>query len=153
MNNNESIEATEAINELNREFKDKSKKVRSRIQKTMISFYYPESQETLKELILSALVLWRFALNTLTNHSWEIRRKFLSQFIDHENYGIRLVAQIESLPTSIWRKILWKQNIDFVTFESFLRRISSLSADAINNNYSDLMSGKLPSILNKVAIS
>nr|MBT5942268.1 hypothetical protein [bacterium] len=127
--------------------------MRSRIQKTMISFYYPESQETLKELILSALVLWRFALNTLTNHSWEIRRKFLSQFIDHENYGIRLVAQIESLPTSIWRKILWKQNIDFVTFESFLRRISSLSADAINNNYSDLMSGKLPSILNKVAIS
>jgi hypothetical protein len=69
---------------------------------------------------------------------WMRRKNFLSAFMSHDNWMIRTIARIESMPTMVWRKILWRYNIDFMSLESFLRRLSPEQATAIVDNYEDL---------------
>lgn len=111
--------------------------------------------------IFPALVFWKFLRGVehvgeegekykahenfvYQNATFEEKRKFLSLFVsDKQNPYIRLIAMIESMPAEMWRKILWKENIDFLSYESFLRRITNEQIEAIRVNYIELMSGNV----------
>ena len=94
---------------------------------------------------------------------WELFRKELDwyestpdncyaiahMYVEDENPLISLIAKIESLPDPVWRRLLWRENIDFLSFESFLRRINNDQIQAINDNYSDLQEGKIPRVYRK----
>ena len=67
-----------------------------------------------------ALVFWKF----VREMSWfthpdhdpsDVKRSFLRSFIESKNVvrDVRLIAFIEMLPTTVWRKVLWRENIDF----------------------------------------
>lgn len=56
-----------------------------------------------------------------------------------------MIAMVESLPDRVWRKLLWKENMDFMSRESFLRRLTNRQKLAIENAYNSLF-GKAPAI-------
>ena len=100
--------------------------------------YTQDAVKVEKSLIAEALAFWRFIKKNFDFDeviSWEIRREFLSEFIDHKNMYLMAVAYLESLPTSELRKLLWKKNIDFVSFESFLRRLTFKQMQSISKTY------------------
>ena len=116
-----------------------------------LEFKYPALQTKKKSEIVEALTFWRFVFENvqwdhkgLTSTGWMNRKESLEAFIDDRNPLVRVVATLESLPDAVWRKILWKHNIDFMSFESFLRRISTEQVEVILRNYQDLYSGKVP---------
>lgn len=95
-----------------------------------LEFNYGPRDTLLKSRIVDALSFWkfielfvRFDYEKSQQEAWSERQDKLSQFIHDPNPLIALVATLESIPTSVWRRILWKANIDFMSFESFLRRI------------------------------
>lgn len=96
-----------------------------------------KQMEEKKAQIIDALAFWRFVKELSLLH-WEARRFFLAYFAINSNPLIRIVAMVECLPTSVWRKILWKHNIDFMSFESFLRRLDKKQFEVIKRNYEDL---------------
>ncbi len=123
--------------------------------------YYPEQsnkilktiklfhKEKTKEDYVKALCLWNFIQKYLDSHNkMPTRRSFLKNFIDEgSNTLLSFVATIESLPTSVFRKVLWKYNIDFMTTESFLRRIESEQEEAVVRNYQQLFEkNKVPEV-------
>lgn len=97
--------------------------------------------EEKKTQIIDALAFWKF-VDELSLLRWEARRFFLAYFAINSNPLIRIVAMVECLPTSVWRKILWKHNIDFMSFESFLRRLDEKQFEAIKQNYEDLFTAE-----------
>lgn len=103
-----------------------------------------------------ALTFWKYLRQMDSSDVQERRRRILSlianelEIMPHQM--VKLVAMIESLPTSVWRQLLWKENIDFVSFESFLRRLNSQQKEAIIKNYTrlfDSSSPQLPPVLKK----
>ncbi len=91
-----------------------------------------------KELIVEALTFWKFVQLNMAYEDMGVKREFLSNFIEERNTLVNVVAMIEFLPTSVWRKVLWRYNIDFMSFESFLRRLSVSQIRNIRENYQDL---------------
>lgn len=75
-----------------------------------------------------------------------LRTAYLRPFLDHANPLICIVAAIESLPTPVWRRLLWHTNLDFQDFASCLRRMTPEQADALrahaNLVWESLKSGK-----------
>ncbi len=121
------------------------------------SLYHPELTKPSKEVhrnweaIVAALVFWKFIRRCV---KWEyeknVVRQFLLQFIEgvpggSERY-MMLVAMIEFFPTSMWRKMLWNYNIDFMSFQSFMRRITEEQVGAIMENFMDLRAGVVPRV-------
>lgn len=119
-----------------------SSEAREEIRESL-KFNY-QGNECFEEAIIDALIFWNFIRKNLTGESWKTRRNFLKDFsydIEQKKLAGRLqvvVAMIESLPDSLWRKILWKYNLDFMSFESFLRRLTHEQTDAIVRNYREL---------------
>jgi hypothetical protein len=96
-----------------------------------------------KVQIREALIFWEFVKWEFSkDENAEYRISFLNQFVNNANRYIALVAKIEMLPTKVWRKLLWRENIDFLSLESFLRRIffreNAYQVKAIGQNWSDL---------------
>lgn len=82
--------------------------------------------EISRESVADALALMKFVaeeINVNSRVGVRQRLEFLKGFME-ESWHTRIVAMAESLPTKVWRKLLWKYNIDLVSVESFLRRIS-----------------------------
>jgi hypothetical protein len=102
-----------------------------------------------KRQIIEALILWKFIREELGQSvSWEERREFLAEHIGSANKYKAIVARLESLPTSIYRRLLWKWNIDFMSLESSLRRLKEEQYQAINDAYEQLLvQRELPRIL------
>lgn len=113
-------------------------------------------------LMMQALLFWKFVRESINfmNHTGEeqtsydgytynaLKRAFLQEFICDDNKYIMYIVYIESMPTSIWRKMLWRYNIDFQSYESCLRRLSYDQICHIMNNYNDLFTtGKKPRVL------
>jgi hypothetical protein len=93
-------------------------------------------------------LFWRLIKKYSNQETLQERREFLRRFVNNSNRYIALVAMIESLPVSIWRRILWRHNINYESLFSFLRRISSENMQAIKKNYLDLcIKDKQPRIL------
>ncbi len=98
-----------------------------------------------KSQIQEALGFWEFIRLHSSNFSDNAEmRAFLATFITHTNPFISTIAYIEMLPTKVWRKILWAYNVDFQSFESFLRRLKPDQLQAIKNNWLNLFGGKEP---------
>lgn len=111
---------------------------------TALEFDY-SFRQGLRYRIIEALVFWKFVANVIDNcykysplTDWEKRQEILSQFVGDKNPYVGLVAALESLPTSVWQKVLWEDNIDFMSFESFLRRIDDDQIRRIRKCYKDL---------------
>lgn len=121
-----------------------------------LEYQYKKNEEAKKILIIEALIFWKFIFekmdwdwNNEREKNWAIRRDFLRAFINNDNQLIKIIAMIESMPTAVWRKILWKHNIDFMSFESFLRRLDNKQATAIMLNYQDLIDNKVPRVYSR----
>lgn len=114
----------------------------------LISFPYDESKGfdlTKKEITETALIFWKFLRKNYSTINVKEKRNRLADFLYKDplaqnNYLVRVVAMIESLPTTIWRKLLWRENIDFSSYESCLRRLSEDQIREIEGNYNDLFS-------------
>lgn len=104
------------------------------------------------ELINEALIFWAYLRGRLSDYYgasegfWNEWGIFLRDFQRNANPYIELIAYLEFLPTTVWRKILWKHNIDFMDFGAFLRRITVDQQLAIIENCQDIMSGQLPRV-------
>ncbi|MEK7203131.1 MAG: hypothetical protein AAB653_02335 [Patescibacteria group bacterium] len=110
-----------------------------------LEFQYTDSRN--EKRIVEALVFWKFIFDKCPSENWTTRRNGLRAFIRHSNPLIGLIAIIESMPTMVWRKMLWKYNIDFMSFESFLRRINESQITGIKENYSELhLRHKIPCV-------
>lgn len=102
---------------------------------------------------IKALAFWAFieeelgALKGSAQDQLSTRRSILKEFLSESSPLIALVAMIESLPTSLWRHILWKENIDFISPASFLRRITPSQYCAIKTAYDQLFKGHIPATL------
>lgn len=94
------------------------------------------------------LVFWKFVRAEVQRQAWENRRTLLGRFVNHDNPYIAVVAMIESLPVPVFRRVLWRNNINYESCLSFLRRLSKKDYEAIRKNYNDLLvDGKQPRVL------
>ncbi len=95
------------------------------------------------------LLLWDFIIS-------EKETPGLQQFLlpiamagkTDQNVFTRLIAMIYILPSSVWRKILWRYNIDFISKESFLRRLSDDQYNAIEQNFFSWVTNDIPPAVN-----
>ncbi len=112
-----------------------------------------------KRTMATALIFWQF-LRELSHHviynDDQEKRGFIADFLANDplvkkNPYVKTIAMIEALPTTIWRKLLWRENIDFVSYESCLRRLNPEQKKAIEDNYNDLFGSepKTPRVLKK----
>lgn len=111
-------------------------------------------EEEQKRQLAQALFLWNFICKNATGvHDRREFLHFLSAIDDkilHNRYA-KVVAISECLPTSIWRALLWKENIDFLSFESFLRRLTETQRQAIATAYKELLEWKeIPKVIGLV---
>jgi hypothetical protein len=102
---------------------------------------------TIKGNIVEALSMWKFIakyfvwyeydLDKTAKEKWEDRRKNLSVLLaaNTDNYYIQLLIMLESMPTSIFRRIIWSYNIDFMSPESFFRRLTETQRVGIATAY------------------
>ena len=99
-----------------------------RFEERLISIFRKEKHnQMLQENIMEALIFWKFVRINMRNEQEYIEkeelREFLKRFFWHGNNFVSIVARFETLPDDTLRKLLWKENIDFMSFESFLRRL------------------------------
>lgn len=118
---------------------------------------YPYKKPGEKIQITAGLIFWQFVREVLREElsmSFSEVREFLAIFVKGEKKEftyIGILAMIESLPDLVWRKLLWRENIDLMSYESFLRRLNYQQEQAIIDNYNDLFSAdpKLPRVFKK----
>ena len=94
--------------------------------------------EKVKKNVAGARMLWEFIHDNMEDTHMSIRREFLEQYLHDANRYIRIVAYFEILPTSVIRKILSRENIDFESFESFLYEIKEDQFRVFRTAYIDL---------------
>lgn len=147
------------VNKL-KEFIAKQLTVRGDNQLARFPYKETELGKQQRHMMNVALLFWEF-LRRFSNHvvclKGDEKMKFIREFLAEDslvkkNGHIKTICMIEALPTTIWRKLLWRENIDFVNYESCLRRLTPEQKQAIEDNYSDLFSGpepKTPRVLKK----
>lgn len=123
--------------------------------------YDPDSRKdrSQQQEIATALMVWKFLRKLLQNNpglTVAAKRQWIADFIlNHplaqEYELVTTVAQIEALPDTIWRKLLWRENLDFSSYEACLRRLNPEQCQAIADNYEDLFAGipETPRVLKK----
>ncbi|MFA5163171.1 MAG: hypothetical protein WC441_01435 [Patescibacteria group bacterium] len=107
-------------------------------KKTTFPYQVPNQRKT----IAMALTFWRY-LRKLNYSDVQKRREKITSLMKTENELmvhplIKIVAMIETLPDSVWRKLLWEENIDLDSFEACLRRLDDKQVAAITDNYANL---------------
>jgi len=113
---------------------------------------YSYKLEQFKNSLVQALAFWNFFVQRIAYCCFvEDRRKFLALIDPGGNMLLRIVVQIEMLPALVFRRILWKDNIDFMSLESFLRRLTGEQMAAIEQNFTDLFQEKIvPRVFGKI---
>lgn len=110
------------------------------------SVIFPQQKTRIGE----ALVFWYFIRKTVNREkSKKGRHEFINSFLANDNRFIRLVVMIELMPIYVWRRILWRTNIDFMSYESFFRRLEETQMKAIEENYCDCFNHEKPRILTR----
>lgn len=144
-----------------KEFITKQLIIRNTNQLAQFPYKETHSGEQQRRLMNIALLFWQFVRKFShgldTDKENEDRLSFLHEFLASDvlaksNEYVKIICMIEALPTTIWRKLLWRENIDFVNYESCLRRLTPGQKQAIADNYADLFSGpepKTPRVLKK----
>jgi hypothetical protein len=113
-----------------------------------LSFAY--KNDGLASDISVALTFWKKSreinIYYLEQDFW---RHLMQDAVGHENELIRIIAMTELLPARAWRELLWKENIDFMSLECFLRRLTPEQKEAIRLNYLDYKNGRIPRVMKK----
>lgn len=104
-----------------------------------MTYRYLLQEQEWKSKIADALTFWQFVRKEV---GYFKRQDFCRQFLNDKNYLIRIVARIEILPDAVWRKILWVKNIDFMSYESTLRRLTEDQINSINEAFDSLENSK-----------
>lgn len=115
---------------------------------------YPEAgigKLSAQDMIL-ALKFWRGirAVRTeIENGEAEEDTRLLTERILHAHRFdqrplIALVATVELLPTKVWRRALWYYNIDFQSFESFLRRVTPEQIEGLRASLDAVLRDQVP---------
>lgn len=152
----------ETLEETNKKIAEKFRdylamQLKSGVNWTTYNYVDSPNEQKRKKQITVALIFWRF-LRKIQRYGFtqKQKREFVLDFLDNDpistNSYCRVTAMIEALPTSIWRKLLWRENIDFSDYEPCLRRLSREQIKAIEDNFNDLFSlGKpvVPRVLKK----
>lgn len=133
---------------------------RQEVDRPVLEYYDKYKSDEERNKMQEALVFWKFMrtdINFTYNDEYpsnDLKRGFLQTILNEAipNYEVtpyvRIIAQIEMLPTTIWRKILWEYNIDFQSYESCLRRITHSQIVAIGQNWDALfVSNSKPPVL------
>lgn len=113
-----------------------------------LTFHY-QGIGSQKQNMAEALVLWEFIRNKFrpTSYRLSYKKELISQLeTDSSNSYVRKVLAIESLPTAVWRKLLWKENINFDSYEACLRRMSEKQLHTIQDNFNDFSTRKIPRV-------
>jgi len=118
------------------------------IKKKPASLKFDYQDENMAKNISMALTFWAKA-RSVKLFNEDIWPDFLKKALQHENELIRIIAMTELMPARVWREILWKENIDFMSLECFLRRLSPEQKEAIRLNYFDYKSGQIPRVMKK----
>jgi hypothetical protein len=72
----------------------------------------------------------------------EGRYMVLKEFVNDKRPYVALIAKLESLPTRVFRRLLWFSNIDFQSYESCLRRLTEEQITSILTTYHELFGEK-----------
>lgn len=97
-----------------------------------------------KDSLYLALIFWKFVRELIKEATKPNEvREFLKGFLSDKNSYIQTIAAFESLSDSLYQKVLWLKNIDFQTYESFLRRISKEDAQFIGTTYEEFYGGEI----------
>ena len=125
-------------------------------QEQVISYSYGKNikDQIEKNAMTIALIFWQFMRKRMSRTSLcsdKKRMDFIFDFIlnnplAQENRYVKIIAMVEALPTTIFRKLLWRENIDFAGYEPFLRRLNEEQIKAIEDNYQDLFGSTSPVI-------
>ena len=118
--------------------------------KTSFPYGADEISQNEKKKMVTGLLFWHFMRHVVSKKSRSEMKKTRRSLFDiiknqpaaKENRYLTIVAMIESLPNTVWRKLLWRENIDFVSFEACLRRLNNEQIKAIEENYDDLFSSQ-----------
>lgn len=131
-----------------RSFKEKNSS--AEIHKNL-EFNYTGHKISAEEMA-DALMFWAFVQSSdFCSCKKNVREGFFTRFFLHGNRLIEIIVRVELLPTRVWRKLLWTHNIDFMSFESFLRRITPEQEEALNANYMELVGeDKVPRVFGKL---
>jgi hypothetical protein len=109
---------------------------------------YRGYDEVSKDHIAVGLCLWNFSRKHIDDST--DRRTFLTPFASgNHSVATMAVAMVECLPDKVWRKLLWKENIDFSSREAFLRRLSNQQFEALGEAYRSLNEAdpKIPRVM------
>jgi hypothetical protein len=109
---------------------------------------YRGYDEVSKDHIAVGLCLWNFSRKHIDDRT--DRRTFLTPFASgNHSVATMAVAMVECLPDKVWRKLLWKENIDFSSREAFLRRLSNQQFEALVEAYRSLNEAapKIPRVM------
>lgn len=88
---------------------------------------------------VTALVFWRFVRNVVFRQiPVDERRGFLILNAFNKNPNIAVISQLESLPDEVFKKVLWRGNIDFSSYEAFLRRLEADQRQLIATTFNEL---------------
>lgn len=101
-----------------------------------------------------ALIFWWLIrdLENMSVHKAYAKFLFLHKYvysISRNKYMV-IVAMVESLSTDVFREWLWQENIDFMSEESFLRRLSEAQINGLREWYKYIVKecSALESLLN-----
>src|SRR3989339_929717 len=118
-----------------------------------VGFYYGAQyvvnrcQHETDNRVVRALIFWQYLRKAAPLYDWRTRRGVLTEYASHNNEFIAAVAMIESLPTSVWRRLLWRHNIFFGSFRGFLEELRPQDMAAIRNNFLDMTGGRTPRVI------
>lgn len=88
--------------------------------------------------VKKALVFWKTIRDLRRTENEDELWAVLKRYSTHENILWRTVAKLESLPTRVFRRVLWFYNIDYQSLESCLRRLTLEQMSGISETYEDL---------------
>lgn len=94
-----------------------------------------------------ALAFWHYIRAAASLYDATIRRAALLEYFEHKNYFIQTVAMVEILPTSVWRRILWRHNIFFGSPRGFLEELRPKDQQVIQSNAHDFIHGRTPGVI------
>ncbi len=113
------------------------------LEKTLNSLE-KEYDEQKKLEMAKSLCFWKYMRDM--DFGYEEKIEIYKALKDSVNPNIAIISAVEALPTKVWRKLLWRENIDFMSFESFLRRLSPEQKDVIISTANGLHCEEKPKV-------
>ncbi len=117
----------------------------------ILTYYYNGNDFYLRRINIGDKDKGKFLISELACASWTKLYSFIKEVRDTtDNAYLKVSCSVLSLPESVWKELLWRKNIDFQSYESFLRRLKPDQIEAIYSATDELFEEKrVPSIFKK----